>query len=201
MIALCSRNSPLILLYHSSLTQFSPYPVIQGGVLRESPLVRIGRLYTLRCSAGEVSLLVLDGPQDYAAGVLGKLLYGKSDSKNSISHLRWTLGSERNIVERRQHTRYSVQARVNFKWQDGGILFAGSGRTRDISSNGIFVYSDSAPPEKADIDLDISFHSAANANTNLQMKAAALVIRVEGTESPEGRPGFAVLNRSYRLHD
>lgn len=102
-------------------------------------------------------------------------------------------------MERRQHTRYSVRARVNFKWQDGGILYIGSGLTRDISSNGMFIYSDSAPPEKADIELDISFHSAANADTNLQMSAAALVIRVEG--AAEGHSGFAVLNRSYALHN
>jgi hypothetical protein len=104
-------------------------------------------------------------------------------------------------LERRLHARYSVQARVNFKWQDGGNLYFGSGLTRDISSNGMFIYSDSAPPEKADIELDISFHSAANKDTNLQMSAAALVIRVEGTASPEGHSGFAVLNRSYALHN
>jgi hypothetical protein len=107
----------------------------------------------------------------------------------------------RNILERRQHIRYSVHARVNFKWQDGGILYVGSGLTRDISSNGMFIYSDSAPPEKADIGLDISFHSAANADTNLQMRAAALVIRLEGAPSPERHSGFAVLNRSYELHN
>lgn len=108
---------------------------------------------------------------------------------------------ERNILERRQHTRYDVRARVNFKWQDGGILHVGSGLTRDISSNGMFIYSDSAPPQKADIELDISFHSAANKDSNLQMSAAALVIRVERTASPEGHSGFAVLNRSYALHN
>jgi hypothetical protein len=103
----------------------------------------------------------------------------------------------RNILERRQHNRYSVHARVNFKWQEDGILNIGSGLTRDISPNGMFVYSDSVPPEKADIELDISF---ANANTNLHMSATALVIRVEGAASPEGHSGFAVLNRSYALH-
>jgi hypothetical protein len=107
----------------------------------------------------------------------------------------------RNTLERRQHTRYSVQARVNFKWQDGGTLYVGSGVTRDISANGMFIHSDSEPPEKADIELDVSFHSAASLDTNLQMSAAALVIRVESTASREGHSGFAVLNRSYELHN
>jgi hypothetical protein len=108
---------------------------------------------------------------------------------------------ERSNLERRQHTRYNVAARVNFKWQDGGNLYVGSGFTKDISSNGMFVYSDSAPPEKADIELEVSFHSAANANTNLRMSAAALVIRVEHTAIPKEHSGFAVLNRSYELHN
>jgi hypothetical protein len=90
---------------------------------------------------------------------------------------------------------------VHFKWQDGEIHYIGSGLTRDISSNGMFIYANSVPPEKADIELDVSFHSVANPDSNLQMNAAAVVIRVEGTAGPEGHSGFALLNRSYALHN
>ena len=109
-------------------------------------------------------------------------------------------GKDRDILERRLHTRYSVRAHVHFKWQDGGILKFGSGLTRDISTKGMFIYAYFSPPEKADIALEISFVSAAMSVTKLRMKAAAVVIRVEGAAGPNGHAGFAVLNRTYALH-
>jgi hypothetical protein len=108
---------------------------------------------------------------------------------------------ERMTVERRQHTRYSIRVPVNFKWQDEGIIHVGSGLTRDISTSGMFVYSAVIPPEKADIELDISFPSAGNADTNLRMSSTALVLRVDCAANPGELNGFAVLNRSYALHN
>ena len=105
------------------------------------------------------------------------------------------------MLERRQHARFNVRARVNFKWQDEGNLYVGSGFTRDISTNGMFIFSDAVPPAKADMELDISFPPASNAKTNLRMSAMALVIRLEGATKPREPGGFAVLNRSYALHN
>jgi PilZ domain len=128
----------------------------------------------------------------------------KSCSKSNASSLRQANGSgggERTALEQRQHTRYGVRARVNFNWQDEGILYVGSGFTRDISSNGMFIYSDCLPPAKADINLEISFPPVAEAKSHLLMMARALVIRADGGTSPGEREGFAVLNRSYTIHD
>ena len=111
------------------------------------------------------------------------------------------MGVDRNILERRQHTRYSVGARVSFKWQDAGVLYLGSGLTRDISTSGMFIDSDSVPPEKADVELDVSFPTAPGADTNLRMSVTALVIRVNAATSAGEHRGFAVLNRSYALSD
>ena len=102
-------------------------------------------------------------------------------------------------LERRQHTRYGVRARVNVRWQDEGILYRGSGVTRDISSNGMFIYSESLPLAKADVEVEVSFPSGGE--STLRMRARALVIRVERETDPETHKGFAVLNRSYELHN
>src|SRR5712692_3421934 len=43
---------------------------------------------------------------------------------------------------RREHSRYSVQALVNFEWTDiDGIFHRGHGITRDISSRGMYIFS------------------------------------------------------------
>src|SRR5215472_2384159 len=59
--------------------------------------------------------------------------------------------------ERREQTRYGVKALVNFEWVDEGVVRRGQGVTRDISPKGMFIYSDTKPPAKADLHLDVSF--------------------------------------------
>jgi len=103
-------------------------------------------------------------------------------------------------LERREQTRYGLHAAVDFEWKDAeGVAHRGQGQTRDISTKGIFIYSDSQPPTKADLHLDVSFSSVAGAFTDLAMKVDALVIRVEPASSPGMHLGFAVLNRSCKL--
>jgi hypothetical protein len=104
-------------------------------------------------------------------------------------------------LERREHTRYGVRALVDFEWEDEGVLRRGQGLTRDISTKGMFIYSITKPPVKADLRVDVSFQDAALTATNLQMRAKGLVIRVEPETNPGTQQGFAILNRSYELHD
>jgi hypothetical protein len=104
-------------------------------------------------------------------------------------------------LERREQTRYGVRARVDFEWVEEGVLQRGQGLTRDISSKGMFIYSDSEPPPRADLRVRVSFSSVAEALTSVQLRALALVLRLEPASSPELQHGFAILNRSYELHD
>ena len=102
-------------------------------------------------------------------------------------------------LEQREQTRYSLQVDVVFKWKDeGGVSHWGRGHTRDISPKGMFIYSDSQLPTKADIKVELAINPAAK---KLKMKARALVIRVEPPTSPGIHHGFAVLNRSCKLHN
>ena len=105
-------------------------------------------------------------------------------------------------LEKREQTRYDLRAVVDFEWMDAeGVPRRGQGQTRDISTKGMFIYSDSQPPAKADVQVEVSLRSVAEAVTNLGMKVEALVIRVELPTSPGIRHGFAVLNRSCKLHN
>ena len=104
-------------------------------------------------------------------------------------------------MERREHTRYGVRAPVDFEWVDGGVTRRGHGLTRDISTKGMFVYSDIEPPAKADLRVEVSFRNVTSLTTNLQMRAKGLVIRVEPATNAASPKGFAILNRSYELRN
>jgi len=104
-------------------------------------------------------------------------------------------------LERREHTRYGVRALVDFEWVDDGVTKRGKGLTRDISTKGMFIYSDIRPPAKADLLVDVSFREVSSITTNLQMRAKGLVIRVEPAMDPESQQGFAILNRSFELRE
>jgi PilZ domain-containing protein len=82
---------------------------------------------------------------------------------------------------------------------DEGVVRRGQGHTRDISSKGMFIYSDSEPPAKADLRVEVSLRSIAEANTEVRLSAEALVIRVEAFSGSGANHGFAILNRSYKL--
>lgn len=92
-----------------------------------------------------------------------------------------------------------MRAAVDFEWTSEGIPYRARGFTRDINSKGMFIYSHSQPPAKADLEVAVFFRSVAEATTNIEMKARALVIRVELGANPGIYHGFAVLNKSYRL--
>jgi hypothetical protein len=90
---------------------------------------------------------------------------------------------------------------VDFEWMEEGVLQAGHGFTRDISTKGMFISSDSRPPTKADLRVRVSFNTFAQTLTRVQVRANSVVIRVEPPSAPGAEYGFAILNRSYELHD
>ena len=102
-------------------------------------------------------------------------------------------------LERSDHTRYSVRAPVAFEWIENGEPRSGRGLTRDISSEGMFIYSDSEPPAKVEIQVEVFLGVSSEPPTKLRLKAKSLVVRTE--VRPDTLHGFAVLNRSCKLHD
>jgi hypothetical protein len=81
------------------------------------------------------------------------------------------------------------------------VPYHGRGFTRDISSKGMFIYSDSELPEKADLQVEVYLRDYTAALTNLQSRTRSLLVRVESAAIPNDLRGFAILNRSYTLHD
>jgi hypothetical protein len=105
-------------------------------------------------------------------------------------------------MERREQIRFGVHAAVDFEWLDEeGIWQRGRGLTRDISPKGLFIYSDSQPPPRADLQVEVFFASVTGGRTNLQLRARALVLRGEPGKRRGERRGFAVLNRSCKVYD
>ena len=105
-------------------------------------------------------------------------------------------------MERREQIRFGVHAAVDFEWLDEeGVRQQGRGLTRDISPKGLFIYSDSQPPAKADLQVEVFVASINGANTNLRLRTRALVLRGEPDMERGGRRGFAVLNRSCKVYD
>jgi hypothetical protein len=103
-------------------------------------------------------------------------------------------------LERRQRTRYHITAPLTFKWRHKGVVHEASGYTRDISPKGLFIYSDSVPPEKADVSIRVNFQDSSDTESSLFMSARALVIRTEVSMAVGKQQGFAVLNRNCGLY-
>jgi hypothetical protein len=141
---------------------------------------------------GGVLLLARDGLQEYRRRVPPmRIQHGGEAWRESMG----------DCLERREQTRYGLRALVGFEWMDTeGVPQQGQGFTRDISPMGMFIHSDSQPPAKADAQVEVSLHSVVHAVTGLRMRAKGLVIRVEPPTSPGIRRGFAIPNRSCKLH-
>jgi hypothetical protein len=67
----------------------------------------------------------------------------------------------------------------------------------------MFIRSETQPPEKTDIEVEVSFAALGEATSKLRINVKAHVIRLEAATSTSFGPkrGFALLNRSYKLHD
>lgn len=83
-----------------------------------------------------------------------------------------------------------------------GAPHQGEGVTRDISIKGMFIYSHSRPPPKADLRVEVFLSSSgleSGKNLTLRVQASALVVRVEPPMKPGVQGGFATVSKIYRL--
>ncbi len=149
----------------------------------------------------EGPLLALDDMEEYPPRAPRKWMCWRRKSHARSNGPQTTTWWVAGCLERREHTRYGIRALVDFEWMDGAVVRRGQGITRDISSKGMFIYSEFELLEKADVLVDVSFRDVDPRSTNLLMRAKGLVIRVEPAAEPGSQQGFAILNRSYELHD
>lgn len=105
-----------------------------------------------------------------------------------------------NYLERRKQIRFALRAPVHFRWKDkDGIAHKGQGFTRDISSQGVFIYAELQPPPDAKIHIDILFSSLLEAHSPVQMSASAKVVRVEPISIDERTGGFVAVSSTFTL--
>lgn len=102
-------------------------------------------------------------------------------------------------MERRAAVRYRLRAPVIVRWSDeSGRRREDLGRTRDISTAGVFLTCRALPPVGAELDLEVHLPPfERNTLQRLQLKATGKVIRV--TETAQ-EAGFAVAS-PFTLHD
>jgi len=93
-------------------------------------------------------------------------------------------------VELRKTSRYPLELGVTFQWTNEGQDYFGTGSTRDISSAGMFVFSENCPPYDAQLTCEVTAPRSRSAGS-LQIEAAGRVVRVEDSQSGK-RCGFAV---------
>jgi len=103
-------------------------------------------------------------------------------------------------TDRREERRFNLNAPVHFTWRLAGSSGSASqdGTTRDISLRGVFVLAGSCPPVGSVIRMSVVL-PVDTADSNLEMRASATVVRVEATGSREFALGFAAVTRKYSL--
>ncbi len=101
-------------------------------------------------------------------------------------------------VEQRKSTRYSMRVPVNFQCShQQQIMQAGTGFTRDISNEGVFVFSPAAPPVGIAIALEVHLPALAASGPTLRLQGEGHVVRVEGTAKDAGFAAVA----NFGLHN
>jgi hypothetical protein len=93
-------------------------------------------------------------------------------------------------MELRKTARYPLALGVTFEWTNDDQDYFGTGSTRDISAEGMFVFSENCPPCNAQLTCEVTAPRSRSAGS-LQIKASGRVVRVEDSQSGK-RGGFAV---------
>jgi len=78
---------------------------------------------------------------------------------------------------RRVRTRYELHRELRFSYRRGSSLFLGSGRTQDLSDDGIRFESDHQIPQGSEIELRISWPLRLKNGSELVLVARGTILR------------------------
>jgi PilZ domain len=102
-------------------------------------------------------------------------------------------------MDRRYDPRFTLSVPVRFMWKLRGTEpQSGKGSTRDVSLRGGFVISDTCPPVKSPVRLNMMLPST-DGHAELVLRARATVVRVESTRDSASLVGFAVATKGCVL--
>ena len=112
---------------------------------------------------------------------------------------RATVWNGEKHLERRVHTRY-LSTRP---WTSCGRtkeFFTGDQASRAKSIQKAFLFTQIRNLWQRGVEVEDCFPSPGDAEANLGMRTQSLIIRVVPPAGPEEQHGFAILNRSCKLH-
>jgi len=103
-------------------------------------------------------------------------------------------------MDRRQHERYNVEARLRFSWTSKGTSRRGQGVLRNISGGGVFVATTELPPEGTNIQFNTSLEYFV-AGSRLLIRGVAQVVRVALSARAKTGTGFAAAITALKLRN
>jgi hypothetical protein len=103
------------------------------------------------------------------------------------------------LLQLRDAVRYPVRASVIFSWEEDRVHLEGTGVTRDMSTNGVFVYSMVLPPQNAQIGMEVAFVPLSEEAPPVKMHVQGRIVRTEGDIVDPAYRGFAVISQSTSL--
>jgi PilZ domain len=102
-------------------------------------------------------------------------------------------------IERRQQNRFELRAICEFEWRDSqNVKRSAEAVCRDISSKGLYLWSESLPPVGTYIALKV-FLKTQGAGPKLLIEITARVVRVVPAKASDDVPAIAVENKFYQL--
>ena len=102
----------------------------------------------------------------------------------------------------RSTARYRLEVPAVSRWKDkrNGDEQTIEGRTRDISTNGAFIYAETSPPEGVALRVDMVLATIPNSGRCIRLNARGRVVRSEQPTDEPGTGGFAVALEQVFMH-
>ncbi len=83
-------------------------------------------------------------------------------------------------VQRRESVRFHLRLPVIFRWNDGqGGRQQNGGFTRDISKDGLFVYSPIPPPPGVTVEVEVMLPPLEESGHGVRLSSEGRVLRIE----------------------
>jgi len=96
----------------------------------------------------------------------------------------------------RKAQRYKLEEPVSAKWSNGGTHQV-TGETRDVSSAGLFFYSNFSPTEGSPVELVLTLPPEVTGSDPMHVLCRGKVVRVESSD--DSKYGVAVQIDSYQV--
>lgn len=104
------------------------------------------------------------------------------------------------MTEMRGAFRYPVRAPAFFTWSDlKSRVRRGKGLTRDISSRGLYVWSEESPPAGVVVDLEVLLPSFNEEAPGLRIEGRGHVIRTDSRLENTPQIGFGLSSENFIL--